>query len=155
MNDEKYRFRLKAVTVIASSAFAGANLFIGLSMGVFWLSLAPLEFVNDFGPQFQRFLLTIMPLFLVTLAGLILSLRMDWDRSELRRNWLYALCAFVALSLITLGFHVPENLRLLSAAYSAENADAARNYWLLGHIPRVILAFCVPWFAFRSIMARA
>lgn len=153
MKAQTYRYRIYALTIIASSAFAGANLFIGSSMGVYWLSMTPLDFMNAFGPQFQKFLLTIMPLFLLTLAGLVLSLRLDWDH-DLRRTWLYAIGAFVALSLITIGYHVPENLRLLSASYSAENADAARTYWLLGHIPRVVLAFCVPWFAFQAVVAR-
>jgi len=45
MPSETYRSRVNALAVITSAAFFGANLFIGLSMGVYWLSLPPADFV--------------------------------------------------------------------------------------------------------------
>lgn len=155
MSDMTYRTRINALAVISASAFAGGNMFIGLSMGLYWLSLDPLDFVAGFGPQFLRFLATIMPLFLLTLVGLVLSLRLDWHAPDLRRIWWKAIAAYTVLSLITLGYHMPENLRLLAGTYSVQEADAARTYWLAGHIPRVVLAFCIPWFAFQAITLRS
>ena len=64
-----YRSRVNALAVIASAAFGGANLFIGASMGIYWLSLPPADFVAQFFVQFSNFLFTIMPLFLLMLAG--------------------------------------------------------------------------------------
>ncbi|MEM6636717.1 MAG: hypothetical protein AAF667_12610 [Pseudomonadota bacterium] len=150
-----HRYRVNALAIIASSAFAGGNLFIGLSMGTYWLSLDPIDFMNGFGPQFQRFLFTIMPLFLLTLLGIVLSLRLDNQMPALRRIWWRAILAYVLLSLITLGYHMPENLRLLAAEYTAAEAEASRTFWLLGHVPRVILGFCIPWFVFQAIAARS
>ena len=46
-------------------------------------------------------------------------------------------------------------IRLLAVGYTSAEADAARTFWLLGHIPRVFLAFCIPWFVFRAITMRA
>lgn len=155
MTKDLNRYRVNALAIIASSAFAGGNLFIGLSMGPLWLSLDPIDFMNGFGPQFMRFLLTIMPLFLLTLVGIVMSLRLDKDAPEVRRIWWRAIFAYIALSLITLGYHMPENLRLLAVGYTSAEADAARTFWLLGHIPRVFLAFCIPWFVFRAITMRA
>ena len=146
-----YRHCVNALAVIAASAFAGANLFIGASMGAYWLSLDALDFMIGFAPQFQVFLLTILPLFLLTFVGLVLSVRLDWQDRALRRPWLMAIGAYAVISLITIGFHIPENLRLLAQDYGAEEADAARLSWLLGHIPRVILAFCVAGYAFKAI----
>ncbi|MEM1363749.1 MAG: anthrone oxygenase family protein [Pseudomonadota bacterium] len=153
MTDDTYRYRVNALALIASAAFGGANMFIGTSMGVYWLSLDPLDFMNSFGSQFQRFLFTIMPLFLLMLVGIVLSARLDWQRQSVRRSWVVAIGLYVVLSLITVGFHMPENLRLIAAEYTSEQADAARSYWLLGHVPRVILGFLIPWYVFKAITA--
>lgn len=151
MTNDTYRYRINALALIAASAFGGANMFIGTSMGVYWLSLDPLEFMNNFGPQFQRFLFTIMPLFLLTLVGIVLSARLDWQNPTARQSWIIAIVFYVVLSLITVGFHMPENLRLIAVEYTAEQADAARTYWLLGHVPRVILGFLIPWYIFKAV----
>ncbi|MEM7076555.1 MAG: hypothetical protein AAGA28_12150 [Pseudomonadota bacterium] len=155
MTGDTYRHRVNALAIIAASAFAGANMFIGTSMGVYWLSLDPLDFVTRFGPQFQRFLLTIMPLFLLTLVGLVLSARLDWQHRPARRNWSVAIGLYIVLSLITLAFHMPENLRLLAGEYTAGQADAARAYWLWGHVPRIILGFLIPVYVFRALVSGA
>lgn len=154
MAADTYRYRVNALTMITASAFAGANLFIGASIGPYWLSLDPLEFVAGFASQFQAFLVTVMPLFILTLVGLALSARLDWQERALRRSWLTAIGAYTVISAITMGFHVPENLRLLAADYTSGEADLARTYWLLGHIPRVVLAFLIPIYAHKAIMDR-
>ena len=155
MTQEKYRHRVNALAIVASAAFAGGNLFIGLSMGNYWMSLDPIVFMKGFWPQFTTFLYTIMPLFLLTLVGLVLSARLDWREPRLKRLWLIAIGLYVATSLITLGYHMPENLRLHAALYTPEQAAAARAYWLLGHIPRVIMAAFIPFVALRAVFERA
>lgn len=154
MSIDRYRRRVNALAIIASSAFAGTTFFIGLSMGTYWLGLDPLEFVDAFAPQFQSFLLTIMPLFLLTLMGLILSARLDWQDSDIKRSWQIAIGCYAATSLITLAIHMPENLNLLSAEYSEIEAADARRYWLTWHVPRVIIAFGIPLFAVRAVYQR-
>jgi hypothetical protein len=151
---DPYRFRVNALAVVAGAAFAGGNLFIGLSLGAYWMSLDPLVFMHGFWPQFITFLRTIMPLFLLTLVGLLLSARLDWDRPRLKRLWLIAIAFYVATSLITLGFHMPENLRLRDALYTPEQAAAARLHWLVAHVPRVLLSIGIPLIALRAIFER-
>lgn len=154
MTHDTYRHRVNALAIVASSAFAGGNLFIGLSMGAYWLSLDPIVFMQGFWPQFTNFLFTIMPLFLLTFVGLILSARLDWDQPKLKRLWLIAVGLYVVISLITLGYHMPENLRLRDAIYTSEEASAARQGWLLVHIPRIVLAFGIPLVALRAVFER-
>jgi hypothetical protein len=167
-----YRSRVTALAIIASAAFFGANAFIGLSMGVYWLSLSPADFVAQFFPQFSSFLYTIMPLFLAMLVGLILSARLDWHNAPARRNWVMALWLYLAVSLITIFFHMPLNVRLAAAIgspvgdaldfYKAialvgpvtdENTSTIRATWLLGHIPRVLLTLAIPVYALRALAA--
>lgn len=151
---DRYRSRVNALAIIASAAFAGGNLFIGLSMGAYWMSLDPLVFMHSFWAQFSTFLYTIMPLFVLTLVGLILSARLDWNQPKLKRLWLFAIALYVATSLITLGFHLPENLRLRDALYTAEQAASARRYWLIAHIPRVIFSIGIPLLALSAVFER-
>ena len=115
MTSETYRSRVNALAIVTSAAFFGANLFIGLSMGVYWLRLAPADFTAQFFPQFSNFLFTIMPLFLVLPVGLFLSARLDRDVAPARRNWVIALWLYLAVSLITIFFHMPLNVRLAAA----------------------------------------
>ena len=151
---ETYRRRVNALAIVASAAFFGGNLFIGLSMGTHRLSLDPLVFMHGFWPQFTSFLYTIMPLFLLTLVGLIFSARLDWDQPRLKRLWLIAIALYVATSLITMAYHLPENLRLRAALYTSEEAAAALRYWLIGHVPRVLLSLGIPLLALRAVRAR-
>lgn len=174
MNDDLYRGRVNALAVISAAAFFGANLFIGLSMGVYWLSLPPADFVAQFFPQFSNFLYTIMPLFLAMLVGLILSARLDWDHAAAQRNWGIALWLYLVLSLITILFHMPLNVRLAAAIgsplgdaldfykgialvgpVSEDNAATIRATWLLGHIPRVLITLAIPVYALRAMRARS
>lgn len=173
MPSDPYRARVNALAIITSAAFFGANLFIGASMGIYWLRLAPAEFVAQFFPQFNNFLYTIMPLFLAMLVGLILSARLDWGVAPARRNWTVALWLYLALSLITVVFHMPLNVRLAAAVGSPlgdalefyksialtgpvteENTATIRALWLLGHIPRVLITLAIPVYALRALAAR-
>lgn len=149
-----YRRRVNALAIVASAAFFGGNLFIGLSMGAHWLNQDPIDFMQGFWPQFTTFLYTIMPLFLLTLIGLVLSARLDWGQPRLRRLWLIAIALYAATSLITLGYHMPENLRLRGGLYTSEQAAAALRYWLIGHAPRVVLSLGIPLLALRAVFER-
>jgi hypothetical protein len=168
------RAQLDAFTLFSTAAFAGGNLFIGLSMGAYWLSLDPSVFMQTFFGQWLRFLVTIMPLLLMSLYGLVASARRDVDDPALGGLWRIAILCWVATCLITLLFHMPLNLRLGAATFSPaqaataslygvlslfgtvtpENAAFTRTIWLLGHIPRIGLTIAVFYFAALAILGR-
>lgn len=173
MSSATYRNRVNALAITTSAAFFGANAFIGLSMGSYWLSLAPADFVAQFFPQFSTFLYTIMPLFVAMLVGLILSARLDWQDAPARRNWVIALWLYLSVSLITIFFHMPLNVRLAAAIGSPlgdalgfykyialvgpvteDNAAMIRATWLLGHVPRVLLTLAIAIYSLRALAAR-
>jgi hypothetical protein len=172
MQSDIHRSQVNGLAVVTSAAFFGANLFIGLSMGAYWLTLPPVGFVAQFFPQFSNFLYTIMPLFLAMLVGLILSARLDWHIVPARRNWVIALGLYLGLSLITIFYHMPLNVSLAAATgspvgnaldfYKAislvgpvteENATTIRAVWLLGHIPRVLITLAIPVYVLRAMAA--
>jgi hypothetical protein len=107
------------------------------------------------------------------LVGLILSARLDWQNAPARRNWVIALWLYLAVSLITIFFHMPLNVRLAAAIGSPmgdaldfyknialvgpvteENAATIRGLWLLGHIPRILVTFATAIFVLRALAAR-
>lgn len=175
MTTQNYRQAVNALTLTVAAAFAGGNLFIGLSMGSYWLSLDPSQFYEAFFFQWLRFLYTIMPLFLVLLLGLVLSARLDWQDRVLRRKWLIAIGLYGLVTMITSIIHLPINLRIgtevlsgLSAPISnwvdlidlygqASPAAAAdvRFTWLLWHVPRILLTMAIPFFVFSAVLERA
>ena len=141
-------------------------------MGVYWLSLPPADYVAQFFPQFNNFLYTIMPLFLLMPVGLILSARLDWSVAPARRNWVIALWLYGAVSLITIFYHMPLNVRLAAAIGSPvgdvlhfyksialagpvteANAAMVRALWLLGHIPWVLITLATPVYVVRAMTA--
>ncbi len=148
-----YRRNINALTVIAAAAFAGGNLFIGLSMGAIWMNMDPLDFMNGFWGQFTRFTFTIMPLFTLTLIGLILSARLDWANAPVKRLWLIAIGLYIATSAITMFYHLPLNFALRAAELTSNEAASARRGWLLWNVPRVVLAFGIPFFALKAMSA--
>jgi hypothetical protein len=172
MPSDTYRSRLNGLAVITAAAFFGVNLFIGLSMGVYWLSLPPAEYVAQFFPQFSNFLYTIMPLFLLMPVGLILSARLDRHVAPARRSWVIALWLYLAVSLITIIYQMPLNVRLAAAIGSPvgdaldfyksialigpvteENSATIRTLWLLGHVPRVLITLAIPVYVLRALAA--
>ncbi|MEM1183657.1 MAG: hypothetical protein AAGI53_01510 [Planctomycetota bacterium] len=142
------------LAIIGSSAFAGSNLFIGLSVGLHWLRLDPLDFAFGFWDQFVMFTLTIMPLFTLTLVGLVCAAKRDWNHAHIRRSRLSAITCFVIVSLITVVLHVPINLALRTPQFTASEASAIRLRWLVGHVPRILLTGAVAWFTWRACAGR-
>lgn len=166
--------RLIAFTLISSAAFAGGNLFIGLSIGGYWISLSPVDYMAVFFGQWLFFLLTIMPLLLMTLYGLIKSAKYDADTPAIASYWRPAILCLIATCLITILFHMPLNLRLGAATFTPEqaansalygvlsifgrvtpeNADFTRTLWLIGHVPRIILAIAIPYLVIGAALKR-
>ena len=150
-----YRVTVNAVAIVASAAFAGAAFLILVSYGARWLATDPLVWRTGFWGEFLNFALTIIPLNLVTMAGLILSARLDWQDRPVRRLWLWAIWLYVANTVFTLGYFIPQNLLLIRDTYTAAEAATVRATWLALHVIRVAIAFGVPVHALRAALTRS
>lgn len=91
MTDEIYRKTVNIIAIVASAAFAGGGLLILLSYGIRWLGTDPLVWRSGFWDEFVNFGLTIIPLNMITLVGLVLSARLDWQDRPIRRTWMIAI----------------------------------------------------------------
>lgn len=121
------RSRLDAFTLFSAAAFAGGNLFIGLSMGAYWLSFDASVFMTTFFGQWLRFLATIMPLLLMSLYGLVVSARLDRNNRALRRLWHLAIGCWIAACIITAVFHLPRTALAIAVCIFAMQAVFKRR----------------------------
>ncbi len=155
MTEETYRKTVNMTAIVASAAFAGGGFLILLSYGIRWLGTDPLVWRAGFWDEFLNFALTIIPLNLVTLVGLVLSARLDWQDRPIRRTWMIAIWLYIANSLFTLGYFIPQNILLIRDSYTAEQASQVRATWLGLHVLRVIIATAVPVYALLAVIRRA
>ncbi len=154
MTDATYRKTVNAIAILASAAFAGGGTLILLSYGIRWLGTDPLVWRAGFWAEFLNFAITIIPLNMITLVGLVLSLRLDWRDQPVRRLWIIALGLYAANTVFTLGYFIPQNILLISDNYTADEASSVRATWLGLHVLRVIIAAAVPVYAFLAVMRR-
>lgn len=152
LNDGTYRKVVNIVAIVASAAFAGGGLLILLSYGIRWLGTDPLVWRAAFWDEFLNFALTIIPLNMITLIALVLSVRLDWQNRSVRRIWIWAVWLYVANTVFTLGYFIPQNILLIWDSYTAAEASTVRATWLGLHVIRVAIALAVPVFALLAVL---
>ncbi|MGB5982991.1 MAG: DUF1772 domain-containing protein [Nonlabens sp.] len=138
---------LPFIAIIASAAFVGNMINIGLSYGVHWLSLDPIVFMKTFNVDFPLLLgptsVTLIPAFIATLSLFLLT-----KGNELaRRYYLYAFIGLLLTIVITAIYHLPMNLDFMELKYSAAEATSKLQGWILLHWVRVIVAIVATVFA--------
>lgn len=152
---DTYRTAVNMTAIIASAAFAGGGLLILVSYGIRWLGTDPLVWRAGFWDEFLNFALTIIPLNLITLIGLVLSVRLDWRNRPVRRLWMWAIWLYGANTLFTLGYFIPQNILLIWDSYTAAEASTVRATWLGLHVIRVAIAVSVPVFSLLAVLKHA
>ncbi len=155
MTPDTYRKTVNALAVVASAAFAGGGLLILVSYGVRWLGTDPLVWRAGFWAEFLNFALTIIPVNVITLVGLVLSVRLDWQNRPVRRVWMYAVWLYLANTVFTLGYFIPQNILLIWDNYTAAEASNVRAAWLGLHVIRVAIALAVPVFALLAVIKQS
>lgn len=126
--------------VAASGGFAGGGLLIGVAAGGRWLAMDPMVWQQGFWSEFMGFAVAIVPLFMLTIVGLVLSRNADRDVPHARWWWTAAIAMWSANFVITSVYHLPVNIQLYSVPFSPADADTVRTTWLVLHVPRVLLA---------------
>lgn len=155
MTPDTYRKAVNITAVVASAAFAGGGLLILVSYGIRWLGTDPLVWRAGFWDEFLNFALTIIPLNLITLVGLVLSVRLDWQDRPVRRLWMWAVWLYVANTVFTMGYFIPQNILLIWDSYTAAEATTVRAMWLGLHVIRVVIALAVPVYALLAIIKKS
>jgi len=132
--------KMSIVAIITTAAYLGFGLNIGLSYGVYWQSMNPELFMQDFATKFPLFLpgafVTLVPAFFLTL---ILYVKTKENKAA-KKLWQIAFVALLIVNVITSVYHIPVNLKFMDASYTAAEATSKLQLWIILHWVRVILA---------------
>jgi hypothetical protein len=131
---------LPYITILAIGAFAGNMINIGLSYAIHWQSLDPIEFMKTFKVDFPLLLgptaVTLLPAWL---GSLWLFLKSP-NKSESRKNWMYAFIGVSLTILQTSIYHLPMNLDFMEMKYDAATAASKLQGWVIFHWIRIVVA---------------
>jgi hypothetical protein len=131
---------LTYITILAIGAFAGNMINIGLSYAIHWQSLDPIEFMKTFKVDFPLLLgATAVTLLPAWLGSLWLFLKSP-NKSESRKNWMYAFIGVSLTILQTSIYHLPMNLDFMELKYDAATAASKLQGWVIFHWIRIVVA---------------
>ncbi len=135
------------IAIIATAAFAGNMINIGMSYASYWQSIDPMAFMEDFKVKFPLLLAPTAATLLPALIATFLSVVFNWNNPETRSLWLIALVGLLLTIAITLIYHLLNNLAFMGLKYSAAKATSRLQIWVLLHWVRVVVAIAAAVFA--------
>ena len=141
---------LPYISIIGIAAFVGNMLAIGLGFGLYWQSLDPMTFMEQFGLQFPYLLAPTMGILLPALIATIVLVVNAKGQKEVRKNWIVALVGLMIACTITSVYHLPTNFGFMEMKYSAEEAISKLNLWMLLHWIRTAIVLVSAVFAIKA-----
>jgi len=141
---------LPYISIIGIAAFVGNMIVIGLGFGLYWQSLDPMTFMEQFGLQFPYLLAPTMGILLPALIATIALVVNAKGRKEVRKNWIVALVGLMMACTITSVYHLPTNFGFMEMKYSAEEAISKLNLWMLLHWVRTAIVLVSAVFAIKA-----
>lgn len=140
----------EGITIVASGMFAGVMLFIGITLGGFWKSLAPQQFLDWFATN-NMFITSTIPLVAMpTLLGAALCAILFW-RLPTRRWWVAALLSWIVVAVLTIGFFVPTNTAFAAKALPVSDVADTLSLWLQIHWVRIAFGIAGTAFAYLAV----
>ncbi len=147
MTIKSWRNIVAIVAIIATAAFAGNMINIGMSYARYWQSIDPIAFMEDFKVKFPLLLPPTAATLLPALIATLLSVVFNWNTPATRSLWLVSLFGLLITVAITLIYHLPNNLAFMDLKYSAAKATSRLQIWVLLHWVRVVVAIAAAVFA--------
>lgn len=148
------RKALPFISVIAIAAFIGNMLVIGLGFGLYWQSLDPLVFMQQFAQQFPYLLPPTMGILLPALIATIAMVVSTKGQAGVRRNWVIALAGLLIACTITSVYHLPTNFGFMESRYSAADATSKLDLWMLLHWVRTAAVLVSAVYALKAFHPR-
>ncbi|WP_127114752.1 anthrone oxygenase family protein [Shimia sediminis] len=140
----------EGVTIVASGMFAGVMLFIGITLGGFYQSLPPQQFLNWFATN-NGFIQDTIPLVsMPALLGTILCTVLFWRRPA-RKWWVATLSCWLGVAVLTFGFFVPTNSAFAAGNMPIADAPETLALWLQIHWIRFVLGMVATAFAYMAV----
>lgn len=141
---------LPYIAIIGIAAFTGNMINIGLSYGIHWLGLEPLDFMKSFAVDFPLLLyptiVTLLPAFIATIVLYFSTTK----STNAKRNWLYALIGLLLINVQTVAYHLPLNLAFMDQAIELTEVNGKLNTWLAFHWVRIVVALLSGVYAMKG-----
>lgn len=134
------RLLLNILAISGSAMFAGVMLTIAVTLGGYWKSLPPSDFLDWFS-QNGEFIMRTIPLVVApTLIGLAGSLWLGWSESEARALWIGAIMCIATVLILTAAWFLPTNAQFAAKLIPLDEVPARLDTWLMIHNVRIALA---------------
>jgi hypothetical protein len=145
---------LPYISIIGIAAFVGNLLVIGLGFGMYWQSLDPMVFMEQFGLQFPYLLAPTMGILLPALIATIAMVVNTKGQKETRKNWMIALAGLIIACTITSVYHLPTNFGFMEMKFSAEEAMSKLDMWILLHWVRTAVVIISSIFSIKAFQIK-
>ncbi|NTJ66648.1 DUF1772 domain-containing protein [Agrobacterium rhizogenes] len=134
------RLLFNILAISGSAMFAGVMLTIAVTLGGYWKSLPPSEFLDWFG-QNGEFIVRSIPLVVApTLIGLAGSLWLGWSENGARALWIGSTVCIAAVLILTAAWFLPTNAQFAAKLVPLDEVPARLDTWLMIHNVRIALA---------------
>ena len=127
---------LNIMAICGTAGFMGVMISIGVTLGGYWKSLPPAEFLNWFSTNVQYVSRSIPPVFMVAFIGLAGSIWLSWNTPAFKW-WLASGLCIVVVAILTFAFFVPTNTAFASKSIDVAATTAKLNQWLTIHNFRI------------------
>lgn len=145
------RFLFNFLATSGTAMFAGVMFMINLTLGEFWKSLTPEDFLNWFSVN-SHFIMNSIPFVIIpTIIGLIGSLWFDWNKTSQRTLWIVSFASILTILLLTLFWFVPTNNAFAAKSIQFDFVPNLLKTWLLIHWIRIALAIFASAMCFLAI----
>ena len=126
------------LAICGSAWFSGAMLCIGLTLGGYWRSLPPDEFLTWFAANNQLVARTIPVTVVPAFIGLVGSIWMAWGTSASTLTlWVLSMVCFIGVLVFTFAYFVPTNTAFASGSFDVAEVPAKLNQWISLHYFRI------------------
>ena len=126
------------LAVVCLAWFSGAMLCIGLTLGAYWRSLPPEEFLAWFAANNQLVARTIPVTVAPALVGLVGSIWYSWGASNSGLMlWVLSAVCFIGVLVFTVMYFVPTNNAFASEAMDVATVSAKLDQWVSLHYLRI------------------
>jgi hypothetical protein len=127
------------LAICGAAGFAGTMLCIGVTLGGYWKSQPPDEFLDWFAQNNHFVARTVPMIVLPTLIGLAGSLWSSWFAQGFAW-WVVSCLCLLTVLVLTAMYFVPSNTAFARGAVTPDLVPNKLNQWVQVHYLRIVLA---------------
>ena len=143
-------YLIYAVAIITSGAYLGNLINMGMVHATFWLTLDPVQFMNDFAGKFDLLVTTLPVTRLPSLIAIIIAIWITRKTLSARNYWLGALLPAIIGLGISAYYFLPMNNGFIEQSFTPEEARTKLEFWYNLHWVRVMLSVVSCLFTFLA-----